>query len=160
MKKDQLIKQVQSAGQHETRVSLLFRHHLAAKAKLHPTDMECLEMIVNAEQATPGALSQETGLSSGAMTAALDRLEKRNFIVRKRSTSDRRSVVVEPVLENVHEIYALYMPFVINATALLGQYLRRSYNLSSIITVRWPQYTKHKSKVAQLNDSTLHSLYA
>lgn len=122
MKKDQLIKQVQSAGQHETRVSLLFRHHLAAKAKLHPTDMECLEIIIDTGQTTPGILSRETGLSSGAMTAALDRLEHRNFIERKRSAQDRRSVAIEPIIRNVHEVYALYMPFVADATALLEQY--------------------------------------
>lgn len=131
MKKDQLIKQVQTAGQHETRVSLLFRHHLASKVHLHPTDMECLEIIINSKQTTPGSLSQETGLSTGAMTAALGRLERRSFITRAHSTSDRRKVIVEPIMENIQQIYALYMPFVVEATALLEKYSDEELQLIS-----------------------------
>lgn len=122
MEKDQLIKQVQSAGQHETRVSLLFRHRLAAKVDLHPTDMECLEIINDRKQITPGELSALTGLSTGAMTAALKRLEHRDFITRTHSNEDRRKVFVTPVAENMPGVYALYMPFVADATALLSQY--------------------------------------
>jgi len=122
MEKDQLIQQVQLAGQHESRVSLLFRHHLAAKANIPPTDMECLEIIADRKQTTPGELSRETGLSSGAMTAALNRMEKKKLITRSRSSTDRRKVVVEPIQDNVGEIYSLYKPFVTSATALLSQY--------------------------------------
>lgn len=122
MNKENLITQVQLAGQNESRLSLLFRHHLAAKAKLPPTDLECLEIIASRGQTTPGMLAQETGLSSGAMTAALKRLESKKFITRTHSKEDRRKVHVKPIAKNIQEIYALYGPFVAEATALLESY--------------------------------------
>lgn len=122
MKKEQFIAQVQSAGKDEARLSLLFHNYLATKVKLHPTDMECLEIIIDARQITPGELSHITGLSTGAMTAALNRLERRNFIVRARSTTDRRNVFIQPVMEHAQATFALYLPFVSQANTLLESY--------------------------------------
>lgn len=121
MKKD-LIAQVQIAGQAEARLSLLFRQSLSVKAKLHPTDMECLEVIINGKEVTPGYLSRETGLTTGAMTAALDRLERNKLIERARSAEDRRNVIVRPLTRNLGAIYALYQPFVAKATEVLESY--------------------------------------
>ena len=41
-----------------------------------------------------GALSKKVNLSQATVTAIIDRLEKRNFVVRKRSDTDRRCVHV------------------------------------------------------------------
>ena len=122
MKKDTLITQIQSAGRDESRLSLLFRHHVAAKANLHPTDLECREIIISRRQITPGTLSRETGLSTGATTAMLKRLERNKLIQRTHSTHDRRNVFVGPILKNIEEIFALYEPFVADATTLLDRY--------------------------------------
>lgn len=122
MKKDDLIALVQTSGKDEARLSLLFRHGLAGKAKLHPTDLECLDIIMGGEQVTPGFLARQTGLTTGAMTAALGRLEKNKLITRRRASADRRKVIVAPVLKNMDEIFKLYRPFVQRATKLIEQY--------------------------------------
>jgi DNA-binding MarR family transcriptional regulator len=44
---------------------------------------------------TPGKLAQMQGLSSGAMTNRLDRLEEAELIRRRRDANDRRSLQVE-----------------------------------------------------------------
>ncbi len=146
MKKDHLITQVQKAGQNEARESLLFRHHLASKAKLHPTDLECLEMIIAYKQTTPGQLSQATGLSTGAMTAALGRLEKKKLITRKHSSKDRRKVIVEPILKHIQPIFGLYQPFVASASQLLEQYtpeqLETIYEHYRAMAAIYEQHTK------------------
>jgi DNA-binding MarR family transcriptional regulator len=147
MKKDDLITQVQAAGQDESRLSLLFRHHLAVKAQLPSTDLECLEMIITNNRMTPGILSRETGLSTGAMTAALDRLERHNFIKRVRSTEDRRKVFVEPILQNAQEIFDLYKPFVTEATHLL-----RSYSIDELEIIR-----KHYRAMAVIYETQMKS---
>lgn len=122
MKQHTLILGVQAAGQNEARLSLLFRHHIAYKAGLHPTDMECLELVLGNGQVTPGFLSDNTGLSTGAMTAVLDRLEAKSLISRTRSKVDRRKVLITPVMENINTITSLYLPFVASANKLLEQY--------------------------------------
>lgn len=63
---------------------------------LHPTDFQALGMVMEAEQAgaplTPHALAAALDLSSGATSAAIDRLEKTGHVKRSRESSDRRLV--------------------------------------------------------------------
>lgn len=59
------------------------------------TDGRCLDIIDRHGTLTAGRLAEESGLSSGAVTAVLDRLEKAGFVRRVRDTKDRRRVMVE-----------------------------------------------------------------
>ncbi len=65
---------------------------------LHPTDMEAMTrvLVAAARRAplTPGGLGAQLGLSSGAVTAVLDRLERAGHVVRVRDESDRRRVLL------------------------------------------------------------------
>ncbi len=66
---------------------------------LHRTDLDALAVVVGASVAgremTPGLLATELRLSSPATTALVDRLERSGHLVRQRSTTDRRRVVLE-----------------------------------------------------------------
>jgi DNA-binding MarR family transcriptional regulator len=57
---------------------------------------------------TAGALKQATGLTTGAITGILDRLEKAGFVQRVRDASDRRKVFVRVVPEAGLKLAALY----------------------------------------------------
>ena len=63
---------------------------------LHPTDLQALIAVMHAERRgaplTPGRLSEVIGLSSGATTAAIDRLERAGHLRRARESTDRRVV--------------------------------------------------------------------
>jgi DNA-binding MarR family transcriptional regulator len=59
------------------------------------TDMRCLDVLEREGQLSAGALAEQTGLTSGAMTAALDRLERAGYARRVRDSADRRRVLVE-----------------------------------------------------------------
>jgi DNA-binding MarR family transcriptional regulator len=45
-------------------------------------------------------LAELTGLTTGAITGLVDRLERRGYARRERHPSDRRSVIVRPLSEN------------------------------------------------------------
>jgi DNA-binding MarR family transcriptional regulator len=64
------------------------RHHL------HGPDLHALLAILHAERAgaplTPGRLGDAMGLSSGATTAMIDRLERGGHLRRVRESADRR----------------------------------------------------------------------
>ncbi|HUA11493.1 MAG TPA: MarR family transcriptional regulator [Solirubrobacteraceae bacterium] len=62
---------------------------------LNRTDMRCLDTIQREGAVSAGRLAKVTGLTSGAMTAALDRLERRGFARRTADPADRRRVLVE-----------------------------------------------------------------
>jgi DNA-binding MarR family transcriptional regulator len=71
-------------------------HAFAQRHGLHPTDLQALIAVMHAEgrgePLTPGRLGEAIGLSSGATTAAIDRLERAGHLRRSRESKDRRVV--------------------------------------------------------------------
>jgi DNA-binding MarR family transcriptional regulator len=74
-----------------------FDERVAKKFKLSRTDMRCLDILGRRGPTTAGQLSDESGLSTGAVTFLLDRLEQAGMVKRRRDTDDRRRVWVELV---------------------------------------------------------------
>jgi DNA-binding MarR family transcriptional regulator len=72
-----------------------FDQAVADAIGLNRTDMRCLDVLQREGPATAGRLAEATGLTSGAMTTALDRLERMGYARRTRDTADRRRVLVE-----------------------------------------------------------------
>ena len=68
----------------------LFRNAMNEWAGLNATDMECLRLLFLKGFSTPSELAKQTGLTSGAATAMLDRLEKAGLIERRPNPTDRR----------------------------------------------------------------------
>lgn len=60
------------------------------------TDGRCIDIAHRQGRITAGDLGREAGLTSGAMTALLDRMERAGYLQRVRDTRDRRKVYVEP----------------------------------------------------------------
>ncbi len=58
-------------------------------------DARALRFLAEKGPATPSALMVELGLTSGSVTALIDRLEREGFTKRRPKPDDRRSVVVE-----------------------------------------------------------------
>lgn len=71
-------------------------HAFAQQQQLHATDLEALLHVMQAEGVgaplTLGQLSAELGLSSGATTSVVDRLERQGHVRRDRDSADRRRV--------------------------------------------------------------------
>ena len=76
--------------------SILFHQALANLAGVSVTDLKCLDYVDRMGEVTAGDLAQVTGLTTGAITAAIDRLEKAGLAKRERSKTDRRKVFVRP----------------------------------------------------------------
>lgn len=74
----------------------LFRNAMNEWAGLNATDMECLRFLFLKGIATPSELARQTGLTSGATTAMLDRLEKAGLIERRPNPNDRRGTLITP----------------------------------------------------------------
>ena len=73
-----------------------FRNAMSEWAGLNVTDMECLRLLFQKGVATPSELAKFTGLTSGATTAMLDRLEKAGLIERQPNPDDRRGTLITP----------------------------------------------------------------
>ncbi len=59
------------------------------------TAMRCMDVLERAGRLSAGDVARQTGLTSGAVTALLDRLEAAGYVRRIRDTTDRRRILVE-----------------------------------------------------------------
>nr|WP_310524842.1 MarR family transcriptional regulator [Polymorphobacter sp.] len=79
---------------------------VADRLGVHRNDLRCLHLLKSGP-ATAGEVAARTGLTSGSVTALLDRLEAGGHIERQRSTSDRRSVEIAMTECRLRELEAL-----------------------------------------------------
>ncbi len=94
---------------------------VAAAVGLNLTDMGCVDLLSRLGALTAGQLADHTGLSSGAMTTALDRLEQSGFARRVRDPQDRRRVLVE-LTEKAQALEGFYQEHRAHAERLCRQY--------------------------------------
>ena len=73
-------------------------HAFASLHGLNATDLQALIAVMDAEllgdPITPGRLGEQLNLSSGSVTALIDRLERAGHVRRDRDTADRRKVLL------------------------------------------------------------------
>ncbi len=81
-----------------------FRNAMSEWAGLNATDMECLRLLSQKGTATPTELARHTGLTSGATTAMLDRLEKPGLIERQPNPDDRRGTLITPTKSGAEKV--------------------------------------------------------
>lgn len=122
MSRDILDRRLTDALRQASAQSLLISQSIAAKARMNTTDLECLDILQMQGQASAGELARSTGLTTGAVTALLDRLEKAGFIKRLPDPADRRRVLAAPHLEKMRELFQMYAPLQEKMEALYGEY--------------------------------------
>jgi DNA-binding MarR family transcriptional regulator len=106
--KKELVRQALSAVREYNFSNILFRHTIVETLGVNITDWECLGLLLQKGVSTPTELSAHTGLTSGATTAMLDRLERSGIIERRRNPEDRRGTLIVIVKEKADELAALF----------------------------------------------------
>ncbi|MEC3880912.1 MarR family winged helix-turn-helix transcriptional regulator [Parapedobacter sp. 10938] len=102
--KDDLVHQFRSASRQYSDASIFMHEAIARKAGLSGADHKYLGLILQHEQLTAGDLSKLTGLTTGAVTGLIDRLEKKKLLKRKFTKNDRRKVIIVPNVTNTMEL--------------------------------------------------------
>jgi len=104
--------------------TILFHTAIADRLKISATDVKCYSILRQSGPITAGQLAERTGLTTGAITGVIDRLERAELVRRVRDPGDRRSIVLELVHnpEREREIAQLYEPLGRAITGLVAQY--------------------------------------
>jgi DNA-binding MarR family transcriptional regulator len=93
-RRDELIRLLQAYTTESARLAAEF----SGRHGLHTTDLHALIAVLNADgRGTPltaGRLGTHLGLSSGATTALVDRMERHGYVERVKDPRDRRRVVL------------------------------------------------------------------
>lgn len=128
---EELIGKLAQKVQELSTATVLFHQNVAQKLGLNPTDHKCLDLIMRNENMTAGYLAQMTGLTTGAITGVIDRLEKKGLVRRERDLKDRRKIVVVANKEKAYQELAPYFSSLGNSM----NELFKTYSVNELETI-------------------------
>jgi DNA-binding MarR family transcriptional regulator len=88
---DELVREFRVSGNQDS----AFDNLAAERLGVNRTDLHCLNIIENSGGVTAGELADEAGLTTGAVTGVIDRLERAGYARRVSDPADRRRVKLE-----------------------------------------------------------------
>ncbi|WP_129022383.1 MarR family winged helix-turn-helix transcriptional regulator [Edaphocola flava] len=97
---EDLLSGFRTASRQYSDASIFMHEAIARKAGLSGADHKYLGLILQYPSITAGAISKLTGLTTGAVTGLIDRLEQKKLLKRQFSKEDRRKVIIVPNVEN------------------------------------------------------------
>jgi MarR family transcriptional regulator, organic hydroperoxide resistance regulator len=121
-RRDHLLGRLTQAAQRAATDGILFHQAVADRLGLHVTDLRCLNILLELGPVSAGEIVKRTGLTTGAITRMLDRLEQAGYVRREPHQSDRRRVTIHLVPEQAARITPLYAGMAAAWTEAIGDY--------------------------------------
>jgi DNA-binding MarR family transcriptional regulator len=103
-----LLTELEHAVRKSSALGVIFGQTVASRVGISSSDLECLDFLNIEGRVTAGRLAELTGLTTGAITGVIDRLEKAGLVRRERDDEDRRKVFIAIVPENVAKVGRFY----------------------------------------------------
>jgi DNA-binding MarR family transcriptional regulator len=124
MKREEIIQAINEKFREMSTETIMFHQVVADILGLHITDHKCLDFIYRFGAMPAGRLAELTGLTTGAITGIIDRLEEAGYIRRTNDPKDRRRTIVEPTRNKKLEkkIEVLFIPLRDRMHKLLSSY--------------------------------------
>jgi DNA-binding MarR family transcriptional regulator len=136
MNREPIIRDISEKFREMSTETIMFHQSVADVLGLHITDHKCLDLIYRFGAMPAGRLAELTGLTTGAVTGIIDRLEEAGYVRRTNDPEDRRRTIVEPtrnkklekrleaifipLRDRMHNLLSLYsdseLVFLLNAT--------------------------------------------
>jgi len=126
------------ARRHSTAV-VLFHHAVAERLGLGPTDHKCLDLLRERGAMAGSDLCAITGLTSGAITGVVARLERAGYLRREPNPHDGRKQILHLALERAHiqdvidplreDVAALLESFDTHQLTAIAEFLARTTDL-------------------------------
>ena len=126
--RERLIEQVVAALRADGSARDAFDQAVADRLGINITDLRCLD-VLDQGRSTAGEIATALGLTTGAVTTLLDRLERAGYVRRLRDAADRRRVNVELTPKSLELAAELYGPMAAEGHALLDGYDSRELEL-------------------------------
>lgn len=130
----------------------VFADAVAETVGINRTDMECLDVLGMNGPITAGRLAELTGLSTGAITGLVDRLERAGYVRRERDVNDRRRVIIHLEEQAECDIGLLFQPIISGMAELYSRYTDAELALVIDFTSRSTRLMQRET--ARLHDKT------
>jgi DNA-binding MarR family transcriptional regulator len=108
--REQLLEELSAAVRESQVAQDMADQAVADLLGVHRTDMRCMDVLDQRGRLTAGQLAEASGLTTGAVTAMIDRMERAGYVTRVRDPEDRRRVFVELTPEAQEMGRKLYEP--------------------------------------------------
>jgi DNA-binding MarR family transcriptional regulator len=108
LKRKELIDGINVAGRFMSTATVIFHQAVAENAGLSGADHKYIDILMREGNMTAGRLAELTGLTTGAITGVIDRMEKGGLVKRQNDPNDRRKVLIVPQVEKVMEKMAVF----------------------------------------------------
>jgi DNA-binding MarR family transcriptional regulator len=124
-----LMQELEHAVRKSSAIGVIFGQTVANAVGISSSDLECLDFLNIEGRVTAGRLAELTGLTTGAITGLVDRMEKAGLVRRERDEEDRRKVYIAIVPQALGRIGSFYEP------------------LQKAVTKNWEGYSDAELKV-------------
>jgi DNA-binding MarR family transcriptional regulator len=112
--RDAALQRVMTAARDLGLTTITLNSAVAKAMEIHPTDawiLSYLQSLPPETPLTPSDLARVTGLTTGAITGVIDRIEEHGYVRRERDRRDRRKVIIVPTEESV-KVASVFLPLV------------------------------------------------
>ena len=130
--------------------AVLLHSAVAEALGLHVTDLRALWLLGEAPR-TAGELAEELGLTTAAITALVDRLERNGYAARQRSSTDRRKVTIQANPERLREVDGHYQSQANAMTQVLDAYSETEFAAIIDFLTRTADVLAEQARRAQEN---------
>lgn len=116
-------KEIENWGRELNSRLIMFHHAVGERMGLSATEHKAADILRRFGPMTAGELAQQTGLTTGAVTGLVDRLERNGYVKREHDKSDRRRVIIKPIARGRYEeVQNLFEPIADSVAELLSRY--------------------------------------
>lgn len=109
-------------GRQHSTAAVLFHHAVAEHLGLGPTDHKCFDLLRERGPLTGSALAAITGLTSGAVTGVVARLESAGYLRRQPDPNDGRQQILFAETERIRAIHGVFEPIQNDLMAMLDDF--------------------------------------
>jgi len=148
MKREEIIQAINEKFREMSTETITFHQAVADKLGLYVTDHKCLDFMYRFGAMPAGRLAELTGLTTGAVTGIIDRLEEAGYVRRTNDPKDRRRTIVEPTRNKKLEkkIEVLFIPLRDRMHNLLSSYSDSELLFLLGATTEMLEQTREESK--------------
>ena len=148
MAREELIKTIIDKYREMSTETIVFHQGVADVLGVHISDHKCLDLIYRFGAMPAGKLGELTGLTTGAVTGMIDRLEEAGYVRRTNDPEDRRRTIVESTKNRKLErkIEGIFMPLHERMHKLLSSYSDRELAFLLDVTTAFIEQLHEESK--------------
>lgn len=147
LKRKELLEQLAyQLGRELSARTVMFHSAVAEKMGLSITEHKALDILSRQGAITAGQLAEVTGLTTGAITGMVDRLEKAGFVRRVPDPNDRRKIRIEAVTEKYEAMADVFESLGEAMDGLLGGYSDKELETIYDFMSRLPKLMEEETK--------------